>query len=29
MVISFVIYIAIYKLTPDAKVDEKLVAGLK
>ena len=29
MVISFIIYIAIYKLTPDAKVDEELVAGLK
>ena len=29
MVISFIVYIAIYKMTPDAAVDEKLVSGLK
>lgn len=29
MVISFIVYIAIYKMTPDAAVDEKLVSGLE
>ena len=29
MVISFIVYIVIYKMTPDAAVDEKLVSGLK
>ena len=29
MIISFIIYVAIYKLTPDAKVDRELAASAK
>lgn len=29
MVISFVLYVAIYKITPDYKIDQELVASLK
>ena len=29
MVISFIVYIVFFKMTPDAAVDEKLVSGLK